>query len=36
MGKQYNHEVWVTCPVCGEEYDLRGVHVCEPVNNDND
>lgn len=30
-GGEKNHEVWVVCPVCGEEYDARlEVHVCEP------
>lgn len=24
-----NHEIWTTCETCGEEYDLRGVHVCK-------
>jgi hypothetical protein len=25
-----NHEVWMVCPVCGQEYDGRmEVHVCE-------
>ena len=31
MNQQHsNHEIWVECDVCDEEYDMRSVHVCKP------